>query len=308
MLKIKSVLAVLIVMGTAFGTLAQGDRPSGLPDPLSDDPVERGEYLFRFQFFCVGCHIGPGADGSVAESLALAAPSGGELFELPIANVYARNLTVLGDWTVDEIETAVRYGISRDDEPLLPVMGFSLYEDITDADMADLIAYLQSLDPIENEVPEIEFLVPGLDREAFRFQGEIDIDAARPTPDFDDPLTRGVYLANTASCMHCHGQLGEDMIPMPAPDGLPWGWVAPSLLPYHLDPIYSTPDELRTALTTGLRPDETVLDAFMPWVIMTAWPDSDVDAIVAWMNSLPDVPAEDNPDPMSAPLIEHTEQ
>lgn len=286
-----------VILGASLLVTAQEGAPPPLPDPNSDDPAERGEYLFRVQFLCIGCHLGPNPDGSMPEFMPLAYPSGGELFEMGVANVYSANLTLLQDWTDDQIERAIRYGVNEEDEPLLPLMGFTLYEEMTDADVADLIAYIRTLEPIDNEVPEPEFLVPGLDRHAFAFQGEIDIERERPTPDFSDPLERGIYLANGAACMHCHGQVGEDFLAVPAPDGLPWGWVAPPLLPFHLDGIYETPEELRTALVTGVRPDGSVLDEYMPWQVLSLWPEEDIDALIAWMASLPDVDPSENPGP-----------
>ena len=301
MLKSRSLLLVVcaLVVITSMAVIAvtaQDDGPPLLPDPNSDDPVERGEYLFRVQFICIGCHLGPNADGTRPESPFVAQPTGGEIFELPIGVVYSRNLTQVSDWSAEELETAIRYGISADGEALLPIMAFSLYERINDEDMADLIAYLQSLEPIENEIVPPEFLIPGMSSEDFRFQGDIDLDKDRPPAEADDLVARGSYLANMAACMHCHGQVGEDLIAVPAPEGLPWGWIAPPLLPYHMDEIYRSPDEIRAAITNGIRPNGDALDIAMPWQIFNLWADEDIDAILAWVDSLPDdLSADDHP-------------
>jgi cytochrome c553 len=302
------VLLVLLVVAAvaSVSVTAQDDGPPPLPDPNSDDPVERGEYLFRMQFICIGCHLGPNADGSMPESPLVAQPTGGEIFELPIGVVYSRNLTQVSDWSAEELETAIRYGVSADGEVLLPIMAFSLYEGIDDEDMADLIAYLQSLEPIENEITPPEFLIPGMSSEDFRFQGEIDIDKERPPVDADDQVAQGSYLANMAACMHCHGQVGEDLIAVPAPEGLPWGWIAPPLLSYHLDEIYSSPEEIRAAITTGVRPNGDALDIAMPWQIFSLWQDEDIDALVAWIESLPDdLSPADHPFPVGEPAVVH---
>ena len=292
----------VVIFSAALMVAAQEEGMPPLPDPHSDDPAERGEYLFRVQFLCIGCHLGPNPDGSMPEVIPLAYPSGGELFELGIANVYSANLTLLEDWSDDQIERAIRYGINEEDEPLLPIMGFSLYEGMTDQDMADVIAFLRSLEPIDNDVPEPEFFVAGMDREAFAFQGDIDIGSERPTPDFSDPLERGTYLANTSACMHCHGQVGEDFISVPSPEGHPWGWIAPPLMPFHLENIYESSEELRAVLTTGVRPNGTVLDETMPWQVLSLWPDEDIDALVTWIEAQPDLDQSENPGP--PPVIE----
>lgn len=287
--KLNLFIALLAIMlTTTWLVAAQEDGLSSLPDPVSDDPVERGEYLFRIQFICIACHLGPDAEGNMPENPLVADPSGGELFELPTGSVYSRNLTQIGDWTAEELEIAIRFGISADGDVLLPIMAFSLYESINDQDMVDLIAYLQSLEPIEHDIPPAEFLIAGMSREDFRFEGEIDLDKERPVDDSGDPVERGAYLANVAACMHCHGQVGEDLIAVPYPDGLPWGWIAPPLLSYHIGAVYSSSEEIRASIASGVRPNGNAIDPTMPWQIFGLWRDEDIDAIVAWIESLPD--------------------
>jgi hypothetical protein len=255
------------------GVLAQ----PGMPDPNSDDPVERGQYLFYIEYGCIGCHVGPNADGSMPEDMGAALPSGGEPFDLGFAVFYARNLTQLGDWSADEIETALRYGVSPDGEAYVPIMPFTLYETIIDEDMADLTAFLQSMEPVENEIAEAEFRDPSMSRDMFMTQAEIDIERERPTPDFSDPVARGGYLANVVSCMHCHGEIVNDVIVIPYPDGLPHGWIGPTLLPAGV--AERTDEELRATIIGGK--GEMMPPHFLP--------EEDIDALVAWIRSLPDV-------------------
>jgi len=63
-----------------------------------------------------------------------------------------------------------------------------------------------------------------------------------------------------------HGQIGADFVSTPYPVGLPWGAIGPPpLLPYYIKGIYSSPDQLKNALTTGVRPDGSKFDPAMPW-------------------------------------------
>jgi cytochrome c553 len=72
---------------------------------------------------------------------------------------FAANLTPdptgLGNWTVDMFIKSMRngkyMGISR---PILPPMPWNWYGQMTDQDLASVFAYLKSLRPISNLVPE----------------------------------------------------------------------------------------------------------------------------------------------------------
>ncbi len=288
----------VLLLATAAYVAAQDTQNPPIPDPKSDNPVERGEYLARIGFGCMGCHRGPNPDGTLSENPLTADPTGGVEFDLPFGTVYASNLTLVSEWSADDIEKAIRYGVDDEDVAMFPVMPFPLYESMSDQDMGDLIAYMQSLEPKGDEPPESEFTDPNFNSEMFRYKGEIDIETPRPAPDPNDLVARGGYLANQASCMHCHGQLDPATFEtVPYPDGLPWGFTAPSLLPFYLDTIYSSPDQIKTVLTTGTRPDGSQLSPVMPWMVIPLWPQEDIDALVAWIIALPDVDPSENPNP-----------
>lgn len=284
----------------------EAEQAAAAPDPASDDPAVRGEYLVRVQMACVSCH------GTFAEGVPLASVNpltsemaGGEPFEIPdMMTVYSRNLTQLGGWTDEEIETAVRYGIRPDGTGLAPIMPFPLYQQMTAQDMSDIIAYLRTLEPVEHEIPESDFLVPGVAPEVFAqlYASIFDMQAEAPAPDFSDPLTRGTYLANVSNCMHCHGQLDMlTFLPTPAPDGLPWGdLVGASLLPFNMSRY--TDEQIDTVLHTGVKQDGD-LALGMPWPSFQHMPDSDHDALIAWIRSQPDMQPEERAGaPMEAPL------
>ncbi|MBI5666934.1 MAG: cytochrome c [Chloroflexi bacterium] len=266
------------------------------PDPASDDPVVRGEYLVRVQMACVGCHGTFTAGGPLASVNPLTSElAGGEPFDIPdVMTVYSANLTQLGDWTDDQIETAIRYGIRPDGTGIAPIMPFPLYQQITAQDMSDIIAYLRTLEPVDKDIPEAEFKAPGLGREAFAqmYTAVFDMEAEPPAPDFSDPLTRGTYLANVSNCMHCHGQLDmQTFLPTPAPEGLPWGdLVGASLLPFNMTKY--TDEQIDNLLHTGIEEDgEMALG--MPWPSFQHMPETDHQALIAWIRSQPDVQPED---------------
>ena len=71
------------------------------------------------------------------------------------ANLTPDAETGLGKWTlrnfVDTIRTGRHHGRGR---PILPPMPIPMYKHFTDADLAAIFAYLKSIPPIRNQVPE----------------------------------------------------------------------------------------------------------------------------------------------------------
>jgi hypothetical protein len=74
---------------------------------------------------------------------------------------YSANLTPhetgIGNWTFEQFETAIRKGKYKGLEasrPLLPPMPWQMYQNFSDADLRAVFAYLKSLKPIDNLVPQ----------------------------------------------------------------------------------------------------------------------------------------------------------
>lgn len=275
---------------------SEAENAAAPPDPTSDDPVVRGEYLFRVEMACIGCH-GTYTEGgpTISVNPLTAAAGGGAPFDFPgVMTVYAANLTGLEDYSDDQIEDSIRFGLRPSGTGLAPVMPFPLYQQMTAQDMSDIIAYIRSLEPVSNNVPDAEFKAPGVDRKLFGqlYRSMFDMNAQPPAPDFSDPAQRGAYLANVSACMHCHGQLDpQTSLPTPYPPGLPWGdLVSASLLPFNLSK-YSD-DQLVRLLHTGVENDDEMANG-MPWPSFRHMPDEDIQALIAWMRQLPDVKPED---------------
>ena len=64
------------------------------------------------------------------------------------ANITSDPQAGLGDWTDDEIKTAITHGVSRDGRELLPFMPYSLYAKMQPRDLNAIVAYLRSLPPL----------------------------------------------------------------------------------------------------------------------------------------------------------------
>ena len=122
-------------------------------EPIANVPrgnnVTYGRYLAHSLGHCTQCHtplIGGIEDFSQTNA-------GGNIFPQPFGydwaaltpNITAHPTDGIGEWTDDEIKRAIVYGISRDGRQLLPFMGFSFYENISDEDLNAIITYLRSL-------------------------------------------------------------------------------------------------------------------------------------------------------------------
>ena len=93
--------------------------------------------------------------------------AGGAPFEGPFGVVYPPNITPdpntgLGNWSDQEIIDAIRLGHTPEGEQLFPIMPYPTFSHMSVADVQNLVAFLGTLPPIENSVPErqLNFEVP----------------------------------------------------------------------------------------------------------------------------------------------------
>ncbi len=65
------------------------------------------------------------------------------------ANITSHPAAGIGAWTDAEIVRAVTHGIARDGRPLKPPMAYGFYAALKDADLADIVAYLRTVPPLQ---------------------------------------------------------------------------------------------------------------------------------------------------------------
>ncbi|HTP35380.1 MAG TPA: c-type cytochrome [Candidatus Acidoferrales bacterium] len=168
--------------------------------------LARGRYLYNLAD-CDGCHSlrdYSRFDGPVVES----GRGRGTVFppDLGLPGVVAaRNITPdketgIGNWTDGEKIRAIREGISRDGTALFPMMGYERFRHMSDEDVYSLVAYLNTLTPIQNPLPrsKIIFPVSMLMKGAPQPAGQV------PEPDRSSKVKYGEYLVAMAGCMECH--------------------------------------------------------------------------------------------------------
>jgi len=147
--------------------------------PVTSHDVERGAYLVRVMM-CNDCHTplkgqepdmsrmlsGHPEGAGVPAAPALAGPwvwAGSETmtaFAGPWGVSFTANLTPdketgLGDWDADTFIRALRTGRHEGrGRPILPPMPWPWIGQATDDDLRAIFAYLQSIPPIRNKVPQ----------------------------------------------------------------------------------------------------------------------------------------------------------
>jgi mono/diheme cytochrome c family protein len=121
-----------------------------------ESQVERGKYLVTIAS-CNDCHTPGYFLGKPDFSRTLAGSEVG--FTIPGLGAFVgRNLTPdketgLGNWTDDQIISAITAGIRPDGRRLAPIMPWQGLSHLSSDDAHAIVAYLRSLPPVKNAVP-----------------------------------------------------------------------------------------------------------------------------------------------------------
>lgn len=168
--------------------------------------VARGAHVSRV-YGCNDCH------GANLE---------GKLFfdHMPLARVAGPNLSLaVGRQSDADLTRAIRQGVGSDGQ-VLWIMPSQAFAHLTDAETADLLAYLRSKPPIGAPQPpkqvgpvgRIGILLGKLKPAPAMLADE----AGRDAPDLGPQFARGRSLAR--ACMECHGADLKGMAQLKAPD------------------------------------------------------------------------------------------
>jgi mono/diheme cytochrome c family protein len=167
-------------------------------------------------------------------------------------------------------------------------MPITLYRGLSDGDVRAIVAYLRSVRPVWNKTEESTYDIP-LPPDYGPPVGSV------PEVPEDDKRAYGAYLAGPlAHCVECHSPPG----PMGAPDienqlgvgGMafhgPWGEsYSANITPTGLGNWNDS--QIKTVITTGIRPDGSTLMPPMGIAYYRNMRESDLDALVAYLRSLP---------------------
>ncbi len=303
-------LFVLLLVGGLvylnFG-LPKKATPRDLRVQVTPERMARGEYLAKHVTGCVDCHslrdwstyAGPKIPGTDGK--------GGEHFDHALAGVpgivYPRNITPagIGDWTDGELFRAITTGVNKKGEALFPIMPYMNYRNMAEEDLFSIIAYIRSLKPIENFIPErkldfpMNLIVKTIPPPA---------PASFPTiPPKTDTVAYGAYMINAASCFDCHTKMEKGNV-IPGTE-----YAGGMTFCFNNDCATSsniTPDN-ETGI--GLLSKEEFLNKFrfyrdpvsqslpvlnghqtaMPWIFYSGMTDEDLGAIYAFLRTVPPI-------------------
>jgi mono/diheme cytochrome c family protein len=280
------VVLVLVLAGVALGyahwkVAEAGKRVYAVADPplaVARDPatLARGAHLFATRG-CADCH-GKDATG------ALAFDAG------PVGIVHGPNLTRggrLAGRSADQVAAAIRHGVRADGTPLL-IMPSEDFHQMADADVAALVAWLESLPP--SAKPDGELAIRPLGSLLFA-AGKLPLYPAehidhaprqRPMPAVAATAEYGRYLAQ--GCTGCHGR---DCAAQHVPGTPPEVPAARNITPHGIG-SWSQAD-FRAALRTGKRPDGSAINPFMPWKSFAGMSNTELDALYAYLRTVPPV-------------------
>jgi mono/diheme cytochrome c family protein len=124
--------------------------------------LERGKYLMEGVVACGNCHMARGDKGQPLPEKGL---SGGMLFDEPPFKAYASNITPdpetgIGKWTDAQLARAIREGVRPDKSIIGPPMPVEFYRQMSDTDLAAIIAYLRAQPAVKAAVPRSRYNIP----------------------------------------------------------------------------------------------------------------------------------------------------
>ena len=246
--------------------------------PTDEASIARGEHIATTRM-CKDCHT---------ENFSGQSDSVPGLITLSIPNLTPGAGGVGATNTDEDWVRAIRHGVGYDGRGLV-LMPSRIWYYLSDDDLADLIAYLKSLPPVDKELPKAELGPLGF---VMLTLGQLPPEATVPDVtviDHDGPrpvapppgvtVEYGQYLAST--CALCHGSnFNGQTIRIDAE------YLAPNLTMGGEMLAWSEEDFMRT-LRTGVTPSGHQLKDVMPWKYFGQMTDDELKAVWMYLQSLP---------------------
>ena len=251
--------------------------------------LARGTYLMRSIVACGNCHTPKGPKGDIpGMELAGMAP----MDKTPAYTANAPNITQdketgIGGWSDAQIIAAIREGRRPNGRIIGPPMPIGLYRGLSDRDVKAIVAYLRTVKPIRNTIPASVYNIPLPPSYGPPVKSVPEVPRG-------DKLAYGAYLAGPAGhCIECHSPMGErgpDIENRLGAGGFefhgPWGVsVSANITPNGLKD--RTDAQIKSMITMGVRPDGSPMMPPMAYGYYANIKDQDLDAIIAYLRSLP---------------------
>ncbi|MCO6484791.1 MAG: hypothetical protein J5I41_03330 [Saprospiraceae bacterium] len=309
---LKVVLILLLIGGVVLAgaatyiRLAKPDvgEPPQLTVERTPERIARGEYLAHHVMLCMDCHARRDWSIFSAPPIAGTIGTGGERFDQTMGFpgvFYSRNITPAGiqDWTDGELFRLITTGVRKDGEPIFPVMPYLRYGQMDPEDIYAVIAYIRTLPPIEAVHPASEPDFPF--SLILRTIPQPASPTTRPSP--DDKVAYGGYLVNAAACGECHTKFeggkftgrplagGREFV---MPDG---GVLRTANLTPHETGLKGWSSEMFVQRFKSYN-DSTIIhrklakgefQSIMPWTMYAGMDTTDLEAIYAYLRTVPPV-------------------
>lgn len=275
-----------VALAAALGALAAPAARAAEADRLA-----RGELLFNIGG-CTNCHTAK--DGPLL--------AGGDPLVTPFGTFHAPNITPdpetgIGRWSEADFVRAMRDGRSPTGAPYYPAFPYTSYARMSEADLLDLKAYLDTVPPVRRPSPPHELSFPYNIRAGLRLWQWAFHDPSPFTPDpgRSPAWNRGAYLVlGPGHCGECHtprgwhgaldqgrafagARLGKDVVPNITSD------------PERGIGKWSLAD-IRALLQIGIKPDGDFVAGEMGKIVSNGTgklPEGDREAIAEFLASLP---------------------
>ena len=165
------VIVVVPAAGIAYLYLRKPAQapPSAIKVAMTPERIARGKMIFQNISDCDGCHSqrdfsrvdGPVVESGRGRGSVMSALLNGLPGTVVAPNITPDPETGIGTWTDGEKIRAIREGVDRDGRALFPMMPYPEYRNMSDEDVEAVVAYLNSLAPVEKSAAEDSIGLPG---------------------------------------------------------------------------------------------------------------------------------------------------
>ena len=257
----------------------------------------RGKYLAENVMGCFACHTrldqrdlpGSYASGKMKGAGNTMEADGNPWLVAP--NITPDTETGVGGWTDDQLARAIREGVSRDGRALFPMMPYGGFRNLSDEDLASVVVYLRTVEPVRNPLPKSDIPFP-LSR--LINTAPEPVEAPVPEPDRANPVKYGEYLVRVSDCAGCHtprGGMGRPVEGMDYAggnvfdDGKGHTVATANLTPDPTGISYYDEALFLEAMRTG-HVKARALSPAMPWWAFKGMTDEDLKAMFAYLRTL----------------------
>lgn len=272
LLVIVAAAVILYVVGRNNLNKTYDVSVEALAIPAGDEEaLARGQHIAEAISLCAECHgSNLGGDEFIDDALFGSGDA---------PNLTAGTGGIGATYTDEDWVRVLRHGVKPNGKSV-KLMPSQHYAHMTDADLAAVIAYAQSVPPVDNETEELSLGIVGtimignmMDSPAKQIESD-DIQPAMVEPGVT--VEYGEYLITIAACKDCHGEDLDGDLGVPGPPAGPDlttldGW---------------TEQDFINTIRQGINPDGDQLDPDeMPWNYYTRMTDDELSAMWAYIQT-----------------------